>query len=595
MRENTQDDLQYALRRLDGRGYKAYRDLSRFYQLGHYQLEIAHVQGDPYAPPSRIHLRVSLENLGLVSELDQSPERTLALEDFLGRCLDHEIYSSGFSDIQIDRYGQEILSRSAISVRTHKLEIRLFVHLPARGRRIDARSADRIFLNDLPILLKNALEAPSIDREALKSFQNTAEDYAALQDLLKKNNWVAFVANGSLLPRRAGFDDRPLKESADSPVISFVSPPEFERAITLPHAGPLRGLAIEPGVTLLTGGGFHGKSTLLEAVSRGIYPHIPGDGRDLIAANPRTVKVRAEDGRSVTGTDISPFISDLPFGRSTSSFCTANASGSTSQAANIIESIEAGAEVLLLDEDTSATNFMIRDEPMRRLLRPGQEPITPFLDRVGNLFRDRGVSTVLVVGGSGEYFRVADRVIQMNCYKPADVTSLAREIIAGQSDQADQIVLDEPFPDPGAIRRLRLNQYRRKIGPRGPKIRTVSTTRILAMKEEINLGACEQLVSSSQTRTMSEILRFLLASRDGEFILSQPGGELPLDLPGNSSAGGAAARGFSPADLRRVLGGLGREMLDTVSQFPRGDLAEVRDIEVMAMLNRLRQVQVERE
>jgi predicted ABC-class ATPase len=414
------------------------------------------------------------------------------------------------------------------------------------------------------------LQYRNLSAAALRRHQDVAEDHAALLRRLAESRWVGFVANGAVLPRRAGHDDRPLAEGAGTPVVPFTAPPSLEREVELPHAGTLRGMAIPEGVTLLVGGGFHGKSTLLDALARGFYAHIPGDGRERVAADPLMVKIRAEDGRAVSETDISPFIGDLPYGRSTREFTTQNASGSTSQAANIIEALEAGARVLLLDEDTSATNFMIRDEPMRRLLRPGQEPIVPFLDRVRGLHRDRGVSTILVVGGSGEYFRVADRVIQMDRYLPEDVTARAQEIAPRGT------LREEPLPAEGPPRRFGLGRYRRGIGPKGPRVKAHGTARLLVQREEVDLGACEQLVSPSQTRTLSEILARLLEDQ---------GAEAPW---------GRLRGGFTADQLQRVLDELGSEVLEGASRFPRGDLAAVRAIEVMAMLNRLRDLTVTR-
>ncbi|MCK4305370.1 MAG: ABC-ATPase domain-containing protein [Candidatus Eisenbacteria sp.] len=564
MRVLASDDLRRILMRIDGRGYKAYHDLRGTYELGPYLLDVAHVQGDPYAPPSRVHVHVSLRAVGLEDAAQGGVSaRIRAMEDFLGRCLSHQIRGQGAGDISIDWFGQEVLLRTAVRVRGDELEARLFVHLPAAGRRILGRQATHILLDQLPEILSQSLEGRCVDLRALSRHQDVVEDHAALAGSLEKNGWVAFVANDALLPRRAGHDDRPMREDGSSPVIRFRAPRSLEREVTLPHAGKVRGMAIPRGVTLLVGGGFHGKSTLLEAISRGIYAHIPDDGRERVASDPLTVKVRAEDGRAVTCTDISPFIGELPYGRSTRDFGTQNASGSTSQAANIVEALEAGARVLLLDEDTSATNFMIRDEPMRRLLKPGQEPITPFLDRVRNLYTDRGVSTVLVVGGSGEYFRVADRVIQMDRYLPEDVTALAKEI------SPEGPTADEVFPPPPPQRRFRLSAYRRQIGPKGPRVKAHGTKRILVQKEEVDLSGCEQLVSSSQTRTLGEILQRLL-----EEYGQGPWAHL--------------ASGFTTADLQRTLEGLREEVLDGLSRFPRGDLAEVRAVEVIAMINRLR-------
>jgi len=613
------EELRRTLARIDGRGYKAYQDLRGEYQLGVWRIEIAHVQGDPYAPPSRLHARVALGDAGLERFAQGAPPRLRALEDFLARRLAGEIRCRSLRDYSVDRCGQEVLLRTIVRVRPGEalgLEARLAVELPAAGRRIRARAAAQLLLEELPALLDSALTLPGLtlpgptlpapsprsgvtsahalephafDPGALEHHQDVIEDHAALTGLLAEHGWVAFIANGAILPRRGGHDDRPLEgtifpsdppvgdsargdepsaEADRAPVIAFRAPVSLEREVRLPHAGLVRGMAIPTGVTLLVGGGFHGKSTLLEAIARGIYPHIPGDGREQVATDPLAVKIRAEDGRAVTGTDISPFIGDLPFGRATRRFSTQNASGSTSQAANIIEALEAGARALLVDEDTSATNFMIRDEPMRRLLKPAQEPITPFLDRVRNLHCDRGVSTVMVVGGSGEYFRVSDRVIQMDRYRPVDVTPDAHAIAPPGPASPD------PFPEAGVPRRLIFEHYRAAAGPRGLRIKAQGAARILVDREEVDLGACEQIISAAQVRALAEIL------------------EQALENAGRDGMWREAATGLTAADVRRVLRDGGDEVLDRSSRFPRGDLAAVRDIEVMFMLNRLRDLVV---
>ncbi len=589
-----EEDLRQTLARIDGRGYKAYQDLRGEYQLGPWRIEIAHVQGDPYAPPSRVHARSALGAIGLEPHAQGAMPRVRALEDFLARRLAAEIRLRVLRPIGVDRCGQQVLLRTIVRVRPREalgLEARLTVELPAAGRRILGRAAERLLLADLPGLLTAALALPATataaaaDLAALRRHQDVAEDHAALTRLVLDRGWVAFIADGSVLPRRGGHDDRPLEEQPPAvepragsatpaialpavPVVPFRAPASLACEARLPHAGPVRGMAIPAGVTLLVGGGFHGKSTVLEAIARGIYPHIPGDGRERVATDPLAVKIRAEDGRAVTATDISPFIGELPFGRETRRFSTQNASGSTSQAANIIEALEAGARALLVDEDTSATNFMIRDEPMRRLLKPGQEPITPFLDRVRNLHRDRGVSTVMVVGGSGEYFRVADRVIQMDSYVPADVTAAAHAIAPPGP------VSPEPFPGAGAPRGLGLARYRAAAGPRGPRIKAQGAARILVEREEVDLGACEQIISPAQVRALAEILERLLESRGRAGLWTEPAG------------------GVTAADVRRMLRDGADEVLDRSSRFPRGDLAEVRAVEVMAMLNRLRDLAV---
>ena len=195
----------------------------------------------------------------------------------------------------------------------------------------------------------------------------------------------------------------------------------------LPHAGKIQGMGIKKGITLIVGGGYHGKSTLLKALELGVYNHIAGDGREYVITDDTAMKIRAEDGRSIKKVDISMFINDLPNGKDTSAFCTEDASGSTSQAANVVEAMEAGAETFLIDEDTSATNFMIRDELMQRVVNREDEPITPFIDRIRELYEQYGISTILVAGSSGSYFHVADCIVQMNRYKPQEITAFAKE------------------------------------------------------------------------------------------------------------------------------------------------------------------------
>ena len=101
-------------------------------------------------------------------------------------------------------------------------------------------------------------------------------------------------------------------------------------------------MGIRKGITLIVGGGYHGKSTLLKALEAGVYNHIAGDGREFVITDDTAFKLRAEDGRSITGVDISPFIKNLPNKKDTVHFSTEDASGSTSQAANLMEALESG-------------------------------------------------------------------------------------------------------------------------------------------------------------------------------------------------------------------------------------------------------------
>lgn len=334
-------------------------------------------------------------------------------------------------DISIDTPGQHVIERSSVMVLADgTVEARFNINLPARGRSISGDWAAAILVQTLPTLVERALVYANVDADALWTHIRSVEDQEQLRGMLHAAGLVGFVRDGAVLPRQSGASDLPL---ATTHVVPFQSPPTLTRSFTLSHTGDVTGMGIPAGVTLFVGGGFHGKTTVLKALEVGVYNHVPGDGREFVVVDPTAVKIRAEDARSVACTDISAFIANLPFKLDTHRFATADASGSTSQAANIVEALEVGATTLLIDEDTCATNFMIRDAKMQQLVAVDKEPITPFIAKVRALFERERVSSVLVVGGAGDYFSVADHVIMMDAYAPVDVTSKAKAIAAAHS------------------------------------------------------------------------------------------------------------------------------------------------------------------
>jgi predicted ABC-class ATPase len=490
----------------------------------------------------------------------------VGLRDFTGRWIGRwleELRAQGRPTVAIERHGQCILDRSAVLFRRDALEIRLAVEFPARGRRILGREAARLLLQLPERLVAECLAPGAFDPATALRHAQAAEDFAALQAALAERGWIAFVADGARLARRAGNDDRPL---AEGPVVEFDSPPALRREVILPHAGQVTGLAFDPGVVLLCGGGFHGKSTLLRALAAAVIPHVSGDGRERVAARADAVSVRAEEGRSVHDADLRPFLHDLPFGRPAHGFSTENASGSTSQAAAILEALQGGSRLLLVDEDTSATNFMIRDQLMERLLASRQEPITPFLHRAQTLHRGAGVSSVLVIGGSGEYFRAADQVLLLDTYHVEDRTAQARDIVRDRP----------PFPeDPAAIDLFRAaaDPGSRALppGPPGePRVRAHDARRLSVDRVSLDLGGVESLREVSQARFLAGVLSRWLREQG---VLR----------------GSTARRASSPADL---LGWYVRAWdkagLDGFEPGSRGDFAAVRALDLLAAVNRLR-------
>src|SRR5829696_5272085 len=493
------------LDRIDRKGYGAYKDLSGTHDLGHFVLFMDRVQRDPFAPPSLIRIRTKVNPFD--PTLFGNSVRRVAFEDFLTRSVEREIRrvvrgnrgSGGSGRVEIQRTSQIVLPRTSMVVEPGYVEARMAVGLPAQGRSVDARAAKTVLLQELPEVVHRGLIAASeggVDVESARLHIETVEDAAHLRRLLPGLGLVAFVADGAVLPRESGASDRPLEDGA----VPFGGPVEYRVEVELPNGGFVSGMGVPEGVTLVAGGGFHGKSTLLSALSWGVYDHVPGDGRGLVVARGDAVKIRAEDGRSVSGVDISAMIGELPGGRSTKEFSTLNASGSTSQAANIAEAVEVGTSLLLVDEDTSATNFMIRDERMRELVR--REPISPFIDLVRPLHRSLGVSTVVVAGGVGDYLDVADRVILLEDYAPSDATSRSRELTRKFPPRAPLAEREVTPPRKRAIDTSSIDLRRgKRQTARGKGLHTIELGR-----EQVDLSYVEQLAEAGQTEAMARVI-----------------------------------------------------------------------------------------
>jgi predicted ABC-class ATPase len=563
-------DLRSRLYGLDGQGYGAYRSVKGTYDAGRLVLHIEHVQGDPYATPSRFRIAVPAVHAGYPEWTRSTRDRRRAAADFLNRVLcarmraaERTAGSGRSGELRVLRPGQEVLERTSLGLHEDgSVDARFRVGLPARGRRILGRAAAELVCTTLVETAKAALFFSSLDETGLRGHVEAVEDAVHLRAQLRDRALVAFVADGSRLPRRSGVDDHPMDGDA---VVPFEAPESLRIELETPNSGSIAGMGVPEGMTLIVGGGYHGKSTLLRALERGVYDHVPGDGRERVVTVPGAVKVRAEDGRGVAGTDISNFIGPLPGGTDTAFFRTENASGSTSQAAAIVEALEVGADVLLLDEDTSATNFMIRDARMQRLVSSAHEPIIPFIDRVRELSGALGVSTVAVIGGSGDYFDAADTVLAMRGYLPEEVTRLAREAATAlpttrRREGEHWTPLAQRCPLPASIDARK--------GRRSVFIRVRSRDRVEFGAETLDLSAVEQIVEPAQTRAMAHALVWARgAALDGQ-------------------------RGMAEA-MQCLMSDIDEQGLKAVYPHDAGELAAFRRYELAALLNRLRMLKTE--
>ncbi len=552
---------------LDGKGYKTYKNLQgKSFSFGPFQLTFEHVQGDPFAAPSRLSIKIGLKTAGFSKTHYENPLRKLALEDHLLREVDRhvqkcrgKIKGSGRSgEVAVQSPGQKIIRRSGMQIKNDSLMLTLFAGLPGDGRRVLAKECVKLFSEILPPVWEESLLAKSLDMNQVQRALDTLEDYSALSQLLAQNHWASFVADGSLLPRASGVSDLPLKKGG----VIFSAPEELSAEVHLPHSGKVRGMPIPLGITLIVGGGFHGKSTLLKAMQDAVYPHVAGDGREYIATQPTAVKIRAEDGRSVQPINVSGFMDNLPLIASTKNFSTVSASGSTSQAVNILEAIEAGSSLLLMDEDTCATNFMIRDARMQALIASNQEPITPLVDRIGELHKDLGVSTLLVMGGSGDYFDSADQVIAMESFQPKLVTAKAKQIVQ-ENPGSRKTETSQPLPKvPMRTRNLSTLDFSR--GKKTCVIQTQKLTALILGRTEIDVRYVEHLVEMGQLELCGWILK-QLKDRQGK----------DPNVSNNEA-------------IKNILEAIETGELESVTPFNNGLLALPRLQDVMAVLNRLR-------
>lgn len=612
--------LEQLLRETDHKGYPAYKQLKGRYTFPSFELSIDHVQGDPFAAPSAVSLHIKAAQHGIPKEYFDKPHRRIMLQDFLlrsfGRELakyDHRAKGSGKSGaLSVSRCHQEVLERSALQIdpASGLMILRFYVGFPAAGRTTLSMELKKILMEFIPDCFVSSLRYAAIAKPVLQKWIRLADDQQSIRSQLSENRLVAFVGNGACLPRRSGVDDTPMKDA-----VLFMSPKEEEITLTLPEGRSITGMGIRKGITLIVGGGYHGKSTLLKALERGVYNHIPGDGREYVITEATAMKIRSEDGRSVKQLDISPFIRNLPNKKDTTCFSTEDASGSTSQAANTVEAVLSGARTLLIDEDTSATNFMVRDELMQQVVNKDQEPIVPFLSRMRQLFEQKGVSTILVAGSSGAYFAVSDCILQMKEYEPSDITERARkaaENAAGGAFRAAENATGDTFEAaanaagnafemakttlPAAANEkeaptsslpvtmeqasnaaaspddltgwqdCRIPQANKNVTEsRKVKVKGAGTDAVILNHESVELRFVEQVVDPEQTNLLGTMLRYL---EENKF-----NGKLQLTECVN-----AVYKAYSSQSFRAVTQG---------SAVP-GNLADVRVQELWAMVNRYR-------
>ncbi|MDP2984713.1 MAG: ABC-ATPase domain-containing protein [Candidatus Latescibacter sp.] len=560
------DDLRKVLFSLDGQRIGAYRELAGEYDYGDFILTVDYIPDDPSKQSSRMRARVSLDTAKFPRDVFNTRSREIGARDFLVRaiCSTAARFSRPVTGIKggkviIDRPGQEILENTALVLGNDCIEVRFSVDLPVKRERIPGQQAAALFIDTIPRIIRECLIFKNLDGEGLAEWIETNEDADAARLMLDGLGLAAFVADGSVLPRISFVDPRALVKDA----APFKAPDELAVTLDLPNAGKVRGMGIPKGITLVTGGGAQGKSTLLDALALGVYNHIPEDGRELVVTAEDAVGIRAEEGRRIENVDISPFFSSLERGMDTRHFSAPFASPAVSQAANIMEAVEIGTSLLIIDESTSAADIMDHDARMQELIPADQETVTTLVDILPLLKSQNKISVIIAANCAGDYLEIADTVISLNRFQPFFATTDAKRIVAehpsGRTSRAGDF--------PSVIERLPLSHSLEPYkNPSPDRSRFYGRGFIQYGDEFIDCSKVVQLVSHSQGRSISRSIALVHRLMDSSKSLADA--------------------------VEKVMERVNGVGLDTLSGRLMGDLASFRPYELAAAINRMRRVKV---
>ncbi|MGQ0568348.1 MAG: P-loop domain-containing protein [Armatimonadota bacterium] len=564
------DRLRDKLIVMNGKGVQVYHDLTGAYRFDRFELYLDVIHPDPVAPYSHARIRIDQAEAQIPRALWEDAPSRLAVQDFLARAVReaihryvHTRWSGRVQPLAIEAGGQEVLARTCCAVAEDFVEIRLTIALPAEGRKVLARAAQTLLFEELPAVVGAGLVWEHLDGDAGRRHCATYADYLALQSALPSLGLVAFIADGSALVRDAAPGDRPLRGSR---VVAMQAPEDLAVTITLPHRGAVRGLGIRRGVTVVAGASYSGKSTLLAAIVSGVYPHVPGDGRELVATVPDAVAIRAETGRRIERVDVRAFAHFLPHRPDAAALSVERATGAVSMAASVAEAVEIGTGLLLYDEDQSAIAFLVRDEIMQHLAQGSPEPITPLVDQMRVMWESHGVSSIIATGGLGDYLGVADTVIAMQGFQPVLATDRARSLVTerGLYRSPQRRTFDLPAP------RCPLPRGIGGVKGRGLHAELRGRETLNLGRDAVDLAAVPQLVDAGQARAAGDAILYAV---EKDYVT------------GNAALAEILDRVF--ADIE--MSGLG--VLATQEGRP-GDYALPRRHEVVAVLNRLKSLQV---
>jgi predicted ABC-class ATPase len=548
---------------IDGREYVDLARLMGDYDFNRYIVKISNVPQSAEETGLSVVVRVTHAVAGFPEGLISSPIRRTALEDLLTRKLAAAIEGQATFDgngvarrrIVAPRPGQKILPRSTVQITDDFTDVRLSVLIPTQRGRLDGQAFQTVFFDDLPMVVQDALIYCNMDTAEVEVFVGLMEDADQLRQSLPARGLIGFVASGSLVARLPGSDQPDVAAER-----TITVDPSLLVSLDTPHRGAVEGLGINSGITLILGDAFSGRIELMRALASGIYNHVPGDGREYIVTMPDSVYIPAEPGRSVHRVDIGSLLPE-------EDYSTASAGACHAQAATLIEALEAGARVILLDEADACPGFLGGDDRVDRLLG-NASGITPLSARVRQMAQELGVSTIVAGNVSvSSFIPVADTILAVRDGVITDITREAKDAFDGVSVAAvpeydfTRLIETARWVVPSSIDA--------SIGRHDGVIGIEDGWQIRFGRYTIDLGSNCQIADAQQALTLGLIIEY---ARQRYLDKARPMREL-LDL---------------------VERDLSMEGLEQVTRELRGDLARPRRYEIAAALNRLPSLRVAR-
>lgn len=488
----SEEVLRKTLKNADGKPFQKYKGIQNNFVLEDFEIIFDDVQNDRMGHTA-IRVRVPHKKAGFPEDMYDTKLREIALRDLIARRFRESartharspIPKTSGGEVFIPRPGQEILERGSVAISPYFIEVRFTADLPADGNKVSAVAMD-LLMERIKTIISESLYFSAYKQSKVYNHLQTYENAEFIRENLDSKGIVAFIADGSVLPRRDD-DLAPMVDAKE-----FVTDPALKVTFDVPYGEPISGMGIPKGFTAVTGASRNGKSALLDAIFAGVYDHIPGDGREYVITSRDAAFIMAEPNRPADSVDISMFVPETPEFDDTSAAKKEFVSSPMSEFVSVSEAVEMGSKLILIDEEYSNPCVM-----RKGFLADNEKIIS--LSEMGSSMGRQGISLVMV-SGDESVIRSADNVLVVEGFKvsPAKVerTGNGKEF----SMPADRYPVSK-----GIV----YEKGHRDVNVTAQEIRTIE---IGEFKVHVPVAA---LFDISQTNTVADAIAYMKEHMDG--------------------------------------------------------------------------------